>query len=211
MHTRREADRMYRMDRKPTGILGFLYAALLISSCSMGRLDQNFDRGRLALMAGHPEEAVAYFSEKADSDPNYRTSFVLTQSIWTYLGRAYYETAQYGEARSALEKALASDNDDYMARLYHGMTLVRSNERERGSTETETALRELYQWLDNVALNPATNEWDSNKQIRKAIETGLAGKPAAIELVVTGQRVGKQLEEEIDRTRREKVRAVLRN
>lgn len=199
------------MRLKRTGVLCFLHAVLLLSSCSTGGLDRNFDRGRVALMTGHPDEAVAYFGEKADSDPNYRTSFVLSQSIWTYLGRAYYETERYAEARSALDKALATDKDDYMAALYHGMTLVRSNERARGSTELETALRDLHQWLDNVASNPATNEWDSSKQIRKSIETGLAGKPAAIELVVTGQRVGKQLEEEIDRTRREKVRASLRN
>jgi hypothetical protein len=38
----------------------------------------------------------------------------------------------------------------------------------------------------------------------------LAGKPSAIELVVTAQRVGKQLEEEIDRAQRDNVQSLYR-
>ena len=51
---------------------------------------------------------------------------------------------------------------------------------------------------------------DTNMQIRKTIESGLAGKPTAIELVVTAQRVGKQLEEEIDRAQRDNVQFLYR-
>jgi tetratricopeptide (TPR) repeat protein len=36
----------------------------------------------------------------------------------TYLGRAYYETGKYAEARNALEKALTISTDDHLARLY---------------------------------------------------------------------------------------------
>ena len=91
------------------------------------------------------------------------------------------------------------------------MTFVRSNDRDRGLAEMETALNGIHEWLENLASDSSVgNYWDTNKQIRKNIESGLAGKPSAIELVVTAQRVGKQLEEEIDRAQRDSVQSLYR-
>jgi tetratricopeptide (TPR) repeat protein len=182
---------------------------VLLAACATLQTEQDVQDGRVALITGRPDDAVKYFSRAAESNPNYKTPYVLSESVWTYLGRAYYETGKYPEARTTLDKALASDNNDYVARLYLGMTLVRSNDPDRGRAEMETALNGIYEWLENLPSDsPAGNYWDTNKQIRKSIESGLAGKPAAIELVVTGQRVGKQLEEEIDRAQRDNVQSL---
>jgi hypothetical protein len=109
----------------------------------------------------------------------------------------------------ALDRALTSDKNDYVALLYHGTTLVRSNERDRGFAEMETALNALHHWLEDLTSESSAGDyWDPGRQIRQAIETGLAGKPTAIELVVTAQRVGKQLEGEIDRAEQDKVRSL---
>ncbi len=177
--------------------------------CATLQTDQDVQDGRTALLTGRPDDAVKYFSRAAESNPNYKTPYVLRESVWTYLGRAYYETGQYREARTALDNALASDKNDYVARLYLGMTLVRSNDQDRGLVEMETALKGIHEWLDNMASDSSVgNYWDPNKQIRKSIESGLTGKPAAIELVVTAQRVGKQLEEEINRAQRDNVQSL---
>jgi len=75
----------------------------------------------------------------------------------------------------------------------------------------ETALNGIHEWLEDLASdNSVSGYWDTNKQIRKTIESGLAGKPTAIELVVTAQRVSKQLEEEIDRAQRDNVQFLYR-
>ena len=84
---------------------------------------QDVQDGRIALLTGRPDDAVTYFSRAAESNPSYQTSYLLRESVWTYLGRAYYETGKYPEARTALDKALASDKNDYVARLHLGMTL----------------------------------------------------------------------------------------
>ncbi|HEY7323169.1 MAG TPA: tetratricopeptide repeat protein [Candidatus Binatia bacterium] len=184
-------------------------AFVFVAACATLQTEQDVKDGRVALMTGRPDDAVKYFSRAAESNPNYKTPYVLRESVWTYLGRAYYETGKYPEARTTLDKALASDNNDYVARLYLGMTLVRSNDPDRGRAEMETALNGIYEWLENLSSDsPEGNYWDTNKQIRKSIESGLAEKPAAIELVVTAQRVGKQLEEEIGRAQRDNIQSL---
>ena len=170
-------------------------ALVCVAGCATLQVEQDFQAGRGALLTGRSEEAVNNFRRVAESNPNYKTSYTLRESVWTYLGRAYYETRKYPEARTALGKALASDKDDNVARLYLGMALVRSNDRDRGLVEMENALNGIHEWLENLSSDSSAGSyWDPNKQIRKTIETELAGKPSPIELVVTAQRVGKQLE-----------------
>lgn len=184
---------------------------VFVTGCATLQTKQDVQDGRTALLTGRPDDAVTYFSRAAESNPNYETSYALRESVWTYLGRAYYETNKYPEARKALDKALASDQNDYVARLYLGMTLVRLNDRDRGLAEMETALNGIHEWLENLASDSSLgNYWDTNRQIRKTIESGLAGNPSAIELVVTAQRVGKQLEEEIDKAQRDNVQMLYR-
>jgi tetratricopeptide (TPR) repeat protein len=60
-------------------------------------------------------------------DPDYSVPYRLRQNVLTYLGRAHYETGRDKDARATLEKALSRDNDDYMARLYLGLTLLRDS------------------------------------------------------------------------------------
>lgn len=184
-------------------------ALVFVTGCAGLQVEHTVQDGRTALLTGRPDDAVNYFGLAAESNPNYKTSYALRESVWTYLGRAYYETGKYPEARTSLDKALASDKNDYMARLYLGMTLVRSNDRDRGLAEMKTALNGIYEWLEDLTSESSVGYyWDPNKQLRKAIETALAEKPSAIELVVTAQRVGKQLEEEIYRAERDKVRSL---
>ena len=193
-------------------MLNVFTAMVFSASCASVQTDQTVTRGRVALISGRPEEAAEYFTRAAATDPNYQTSYAFRESSWTYLGRAYYEMGKYGEARTVLDKALVLDPNDSIARLYLGMTLTRSNDRERGLVEMQTGLNGIHALLDSLASsNVAISYWDPNKQIRKMIESGLAGKPSAIELTVTAQRVGKLVEVEIDKEKLDRERAVRRN
>ena len=49
----------------------------------------------------------------------------LRESVWTYVGRAHYNSGRYTEARAAFDRALQQFADEHVARLYRGLTLIR--------------------------------------------------------------------------------------
>jgi tetratricopeptide (TPR) repeat protein len=99
---------------------------LSLCACSAFSLQGHFAAGRQALIRGDPSAALSHFQPVAAQDPTFvATSATLRQSIWSYVGRAQYSVGQFAEARESLEKALTHLNDDQMARLYLGLTLLR--------------------------------------------------------------------------------------
>jgi len=71
-------------------------------------------------------DALFYFDQVARTNPAFvATSVSPEKSIWTYVGRAHYNSGRYDAARSAFEKALSQRKDDYVARIYLGLTLLR--------------------------------------------------------------------------------------
>jgi len=99
---------------------------LLVAACAAFELQSDFSAGRQALLRGEPDNALSYFNRVAQSDPTFIVASVLPRrSIWTYVGRAQYNSGRYTEARSAFEKALSQLSEDYVARLYLGLTLLR--------------------------------------------------------------------------------------
>lgn len=103
-----------------------LIAVLLTSACAGVELQRQFATGRQAFLSGEPDNALSYFERVAVSDPAFVTDSVLPpRSIWTYVGRAHYNSGRFGEAGQAFEKALSYLNDDHIARLYLGLTLAR--------------------------------------------------------------------------------------
>jgi tetratricopeptide (TPR) repeat protein len=130
-------------------------------------------------------------------------------SVWTYLGRAYYETGDNSKARAILERALKNDPHDSLAHLYLGLILYRSNDRDLGRKEIEAGLNGIHSWLDEVSSDTVYGiYWDPNKAIRVAIERTLAGKPEAGEFSASAQRIGRQFDSEIDRERQSEVQSI---
>ena len=121
--------------RKIHAALITVTAALAIAGCANLKAGQEVQAGRNALQTGHPEIALGYLVDAAATDPTYRIPFRFPESVMTYLGRAYYETGKYAEARNALEKALTISTDDHLARLYLGLVLMREAEQQRGRKE----------------------------------------------------------------------------
>lgn len=103
-----------------------LTSCLAFAACA--GTGSSFLAGRQALLRGEPDNAANYFNAIAQTDPSYVvTSAPPRKSIWTYLGRAYYNAGRYAEARVALDKALTYVKDDDVARLYRGLTVLRGD------------------------------------------------------------------------------------
>ena len=170
-------------------------------------------QGRTALLYGDPTVATAAFQSAAQVDPNNLYFSVLPQGIWTYLGRAHYAAERYPEARQALDRAVSLHQEDSMAKLYLGLTLTRSGDRQRGLKEIESGMRGLHEWLDYVnqyAVFSYGQYWDPTNEIRSEIQTILAmisGKEIDWEkLIASGEWVGRKMEEEIDIAQRQESR-----
>jgi len=165
--------------------------------------------GRQALLRKDPAQALLHFEEAARRDPNYvYRSAYFSEGIWTYVGRCQYATGNFSQAQQSLEMALTKDQDDVLARLYLGLTLLRSGDKRRGQTELQQALQSLHDWIENIlASRSAEAYWDPNQQIRMEIKKTLAlmtGPNAdRAQIVTNAEWLGAEVEEEIERVRRE--------
>jgi tetratricopeptide (TPR) repeat protein len=102
------------------------FALLGAAACATLESQNDFLSGRRALLSGEPDNALSYFERVARSNPTFVSASVSPRkSIWTYVGRAQYNSGRYNEARSAFEKALSHLSEDYVAKLYFGLTLLR--------------------------------------------------------------------------------------
>ena len=74
----------------------------------------------------------------------------------------------------------------------------------------EKALQRIGEWLDYVErYNPSGKYWDPDQRLRAEIENNLAmlsaEKPDTRKIIANVEWLGKELEEEIDRARDEKI------
>ena len=79
--------------------LAFLPSFLLLSGCATFEIAGEIQSSHMALMKGDPQEALAHFQRAAQSDPNYIAGNPLQQTVWTYVGRAYYTMGKLPDAR----------------------------------------------------------------------------------------------------------------
>ena len=172
------------MTRKHSPFSFSISALVFIAGCAAFQAGQEVQYGRNALQKEQPAAAIAYFRRAADLDPNYVTSFSAGGSVWSYLGRAYYEAGNYSEAQQVLEKVLSLDKDNPMARLYLGLSILRTGDSERGSREIQSALKGIYDWLNRAASRPGNGVyWDPAREIRSEIQKTLMEKPEPAKLL----------------------------
>ena len=187
------------------------FAILLISGCASIQIAGEVQAGRYALLTENPDLALSHFQRAAEIDPNYITDFTpLEQGVWTYVGRAHYNTGKLPEARKALERARSRYEDDNLARLYLGLTLARDGDRDRGLKEMEAGLRGMHGWLEVITYNTSYGQfWDPGEEIRREIQTNLAmisGRDINWQrLIAGGEWVGEKMEEEIDLAERDET------
>src|SRR5215510_3458019 len=105
---------------------------VLVAACAGVESGGEFASGRRALMSGDSAVALTYFEPIAKRDPNYVAPFTsFRESIWTYLGRAQYQTGKFVEAKSSLEKALSQIPNDSIAKLYLALANLRLQSTEK--------------------------------------------------------------------------------
>jgi tetratricopeptide (TPR) repeat protein len=152
---------------------------VFFTGCATIQSAGNLQYGRQALLGGNNEAALGYFYSAAQLDPNYvyATGSSPKQSVWSYVGRSEYLTGRFPQARQTLERALASNRDEDIARLYLGLTLAREGDRQRGLNEIESGMRGINNFLDYINQAQRFNIgqfWDVDRDIRRAIQSDLA-------------------------------------
>jgi tetratricopeptide (TPR) repeat protein len=194
-----------------------VWASLLllaaVSACTSLQVGSEVAAGRHALLTGNNEAALAYFHSAAQKDPEYRHGTALRQGIWSYVGRTEYATGRLPQARQTLEKALSTNKDEDIARLYLGLTFARSGDRQRGLKEIEDGMRGINDWLEWVTEAHRFSFgqfWDPARAIRTAIRGDLAMISSREfdwqKLISDGEWIAMQMEEEGDKARRDEAR-----
>jgi tetratricopeptide (TPR) repeat protein len=193
----------------------WLVLSLLISlsACTSMQVGSDVAAGRRAMLAGNNEAALGYFQSAANLDPTYRYGSAYKQGIWSYVGRSEYSTGRLPQARETLERALTTNKDEDVARIYLGLTYARTGDRQRGLKEIEGGMRGISEWLDwvNETFRFSFGQfWDPAHEIRTAIKGDLAmisGREFDWQKLITdGEWVAKRMEEETDKARQDEAR-----
>lgn len=190
--------------------LGFLSVVIFLSGCARMQTATEVNTGRQAYIIGNNEAANAYFRNAAQRDPNYIYGTALRQGIWSYVGRTEYATGRFPQAREALDRALSANNDENIARLYLGLTLARTGDRQKGLQEIEGGLKGMQSWLEYITETfrySFGRFWDPGYELRSAIKGELAMISSRDldwqKLITESEWLGKRMEEEGDLARRQ--------
>ena len=152
---------------------------VFLTGCANVQTGGEVQWGRQALLEGRNEAALGYFYSAAQRDPNYvyKTGSSPRQGVWSYVGRSEYLTGRFPDARKNLERAISSNREEDIARLYLGLTLAREGDRQGGLKEIESGMRGINGFLDyiNQAQRYSIGQfWDPDRDIRRAIQNNLA-------------------------------------
>ena len=195
--------------------LALLSLLVFLAGCASLQVSGEVQWGRQALLKGDNETALGYFYSAAQTDPNYvyATGSSPKQGVWSYVGRSEYLTGRLPDARQTLERALAANREEDIARLYLGLTLAREGDRQRGLKEIESGMLGIQSFLDNINRTQGFNIgqfWGPNRDIRSAIQynQGLIAKesPNWPRLIANTERLALQMERETDLARRQESR-----
>jgi tetratricopeptide (TPR) repeat protein len=192
--------------------LASLLMVIFLSGCDSFRIGGQFQSGRQAFLAKNYEEALTYFQQVAQSNPNYMfESVFFRQGVWNYIGRAQYHMGKFDDARWSLERALSVYQDDHLARLYLGLTRARSGDNANGARDIQSGMKGLYEWLEYYeSSRPFEAFWDPRREMRSVIEKDLAvisdNRIDEQRLVANAEWLGQRMEEEIDQVRRQESR-----
>ena len=201
---------------KIKGSLALFSLFVFLAGCTSLQTGGELQYGRQALLKGSNETALGYFYSAAQRDPNYvyATGSSPKQGVWSYVGRSEYLTGRLPEARQTLERALSTDRQEDIARLYLGLTLTREGDRQRGLEEIESGMRGIHSFLDyiNQAQRFSIGQyWDPGRAIRSTIQSDLAmisGKDLDWQrLIDDTEWLGIRMEAESDLARRQEAQA----
>src|SRR4029453_10012968 len=190
----------------------FFSLFVFLAGCATVQSGGELQYGRQALLEGKNEGALGYFYSAAQRDPNYvyATGSSPKQGVWSYVGRSEYLTGRIPQARQSLERALAANQQEDIAKLYLGLTLAREGDRQRGLKEIESGMRGINSFLDYISQTQRFSigqYWDPNREKGGGIKRDLAmisGKDLDWQrLTADTEWLGIRMEEESDLARRQ--------
>lgn len=203
---------------KPKRLSLLFSGFLLAAGCASLQTGGEVQSGRQAFLAGRHDAALAHFQSAANRNPGYMYGSTLRQGVLSYLGRSQYLNGRYDEAKQSLEKALASNRQEDLARLYLGLTLIKAGDRAAGIKEVESGMRGIHDWLEYLSEAHRFSVgkfWDPSREIRSAIQNNLAvisSREADVNtLVANAEWLGKRLEEESDHATRDESNEMSRD
>ena len=189
------------------------FSVVFLCGCAATKAGSDVAYGRRALLGGDNEMALGYFQSAMQADPSYKYGSAYQQGLLSYIGRTEYLTGRLPQARETLQKALAANRDEDIARIYLGLTLIRTDNREAGLKDVQTGMRGIHEWLDWVTETfrfSFGQYWDPAHAIRSAIQSDLAmmsGRDLDWQRVVAdGEWVAMRMEEEGDKARNDEQR-----
>ena len=159
---------------KVTDLLAMLSLSVVLSGCANYQAGGYTQSGIQALLAGNNQTALSYLQAAAQQDPNYIYDTQLNLGVLSYLGRAQYLTGSYPQARQTLEKALAQNSDDNLARLYLGLTQARLGDNQAGLQNIEASMKQINSWINYLNGNFPGEGWDPGGAIQARIKNALA-------------------------------------
>lgn len=188
------------------GLVVVLVLGGSLSACGGGSIQEagEIQRGRQTLLYGDPNVALGDFQRVASSNPNYLLDFsILPEGVWTYVGRSYYNLGKLTEAQQALEKAVSLHKQDNMAKLYLGLTLSRKGDRKRGLGEIRAGAEGFIKWLDYIDRYSSEGRWwdpgqTLENESRRIVAVTNGRDINWNSLLISGERLGKLMEQEID-------------
>jgi tetratricopeptide (TPR) repeat protein len=187
---------------------------LFLTGCASLQVGGDVAAGRQALLKGNNETALGYFYRAAQNDPNYvyATGSSPRQGVWSYVGRSEYLSGRLPQAQQTLERALAANREEDIARLYLGLTLAREGDRQAGLKEIEGGMRGINNFLDYISQAQRYSIgqfWDPDRDIRSAIQSDLAmisGRDLDWQrLIADTEWLGIRMEQESDLARRQEA------
>ena len=192
--------------------LAFL-SLVFVCGCASLKAGGDVAYGRRALVGGDYETSLGYFQSAIQTDPSFKYGTAYQQGLLSYVGRSEYLSGRLPQAQQTLQKSLAVNKDEDIARIYLGLTLIRTDNREAGLKDVETGMRGIHAWLDWVTETfrfSFGQYWDPARAIRSAIQSDLAmmsGRDLDWQRVIAdGEWVAMRMEEEGDKARNDEQR-----
>jgi len=184
-----------------------LASLILLTGCGASfQTGGDVAQGRQALFRGDYPGALGYFQTAAQTDPNYMYGDVLSEGVYSFVGRAQYLSGQYPQARQNLQKDLAQHPNASLSRLYLGLAGARLNERQSGLKDIEAGTKGIGDFVNNIANNGAPDVaqyWDPGRSIRNSVNANLktiaAGNFDWPTLITASERLAMAFEQEPDR------------
>ncbi len=98
-------------------------------------VDAHYQLGRIAREQGRLTDGIRHFDSVVSRDPQHSQN-----EVWREIGHAYFQAAQYEDARAAFERFLATRPSDAEGRYRYGLTLYNLGRADEAATEMRAVI-----------------------------------------------------------------------